>query len=373
MNFFIRKDVPVKLIEIEHERVKKSAESYLEMAPVHITDEIALMSKGGPHDYYSNGDYWWPNPDTPGGLPYIRRDGESNPVAFFQHRCLLRKLHTAVATLAAAYKITGQEKYAEKAIVLLEEFFLYKATKMNPHLRYAQAIPGICSGRGIGIIDTLHLIEVPVAIYALKSSNALTPDILTNLKKWFSDYLEWLTTHRYGIEEMNQENNHGVAWTLQVALFAILTDNTKKISFCRQRCKEKLLPGQMAKNGSFTAELKRTKPYGYSIFQLDNMATLCHVLSTAEANLWEFELEDGRGIKKGMKFLYPYLADKSKWPFPPDVQHFDGWPTSQPALLFAGLAFGEAKYLDLWKKLNPDPADDEIRRNIAIRQPILWI
>ena len=129
----------------------------------------------------------------------------------------------------------------------------------------------------------------------------------------------------------------------------------------------------MALDGSFPAELKRTKPYGYSIFQLDNMATLCQVLSTPDDDLWNFELPDGRGIRKAMAFLYPYLADKSKWPHRPDVQAWEGWPVRQPSLLFTGLAYGQQNYLDLWLKLSADPTNSEVRRNIAITEPILWV
>ncbi|MBN1349748.1 alginate lyase family protein [candidate division KSB1 bacterium] len=373
MQFLVRENRRLNLTETERPRILTAAEKFLSTPTVHIPDDVALMSEGGPHDYYSNGDYWWRNPDTQDGLPYIRRDGESNPMAFHQHRRTLRAMRTAVATLAAAYDLTQNEVYSAKAVRFLKEFFLDAETRMNPHLRYAQALPGICSGRGIGIIDTLHLVEVPVAIDALRQSPTLTPDILAGLKAWFADYLEWMTTHPYGIDEMNEVNNHGVAWTLQVALFAMLTGNREKISFCRQRYKEVLLPEQMAQDGGFTAELARTKPYGYSIFQLDNVATLCHVLSTPEENLWEFELADGRGVRKGIEFLFPYLEDKSKWCYPPDVQHFEAWPVRQSALLFAGLAYNEEKYLQLWKKLDPDPVDPEVRRNMATRQPLLWV
>jgi len=129
----------------------------------------------------------------------------------------------------------------------------------------------------------------------------------------------------------------------------------------------------MAEDGSFPQELARTKPYGYSIFQLDNLATLCQVLSTSEESLWDFELPDGRGIRKAMTFLHPYLADKATWPHQPDVQAWDGWPARQPCLLFAGLACRESRYLDLWKTLEADPQDAEVRRNIAITQPVLWL
>lgn len=353
--------------------VLKHANASLTANPVHITDKVAPMSKGDIHDYYSNGDYWWPNPKTIDGLPYVRRDGESNPNNFHSHRLILRNMRTHVAHLAAAYKVTGDDVYAVKAVQFLREFFLDQATRMNPHLLYAQAIPGICSGRGIGIIDTLHLIDVPVAIETLKNSEAMTEQIYMGLKQWFADYLEWMSNHEYGIEEMNADNNHSVCWFVQAAAFASFTANEEMLSFCRNKYKVTLVPDQMALDGSFPRELGRTKPYGYSIFVLDNMVNLCHILSTPEENLWEFQLADGRGIRKALDYLFPYLENKGSWPLPPDVEHDDGWPAKMPFLLFTGLALSKTEYIELWKRLDPDPEDMEVRRNIAIRQPLLWI
>ena len=244
---------------------------------------------------------------------------------------------------------------------------------MNPHLSYAQAIPGVSPGRGIGIIDTLHLIEIPAAIEALQQSSAFPPEIVTGLKQWFRDYTEWMLTSKNGREEAIAKNNHAVAFWLQVTVFARFTGDEARLAECRRQFKEVFVPNQMAADGSFPAELKRTKPYAYSIFQLDNLTTLCQVLSTRSDSLWTFELTDGRGIRKAVAYLEPYLADKSKWPLKPDVQAWDGWPARQSSLLFAGLAFGEQPYLDLWQKLPPDPADEEVQRNIAITQPILWV
>ncbi|TDF97577.1 alginate lyase family protein [Paenibacillus piri] len=353
--------------------IRKHADASLKAGPIHITAAVANMSEGGPHDYYSNGDYWWPNPDTADGLPYVRRDGESNPGNFDSHRLLLRSMRTHVANLAAAYKVSGEESYAAKAAGLLSVFFLDEATRMNPHLLYAQAIPGICAGRGIGIIDTLHLIDIPFAIEALRPSPSMTDELYQGLRQWFSSYLTWMSTHENGIEEMNADNNHGVCWFVQAATFARFTGNENMLRFCRQRYKESLLPDQMASDGSFPRELARTKPYGYAIFVLDNMATLCQVLSTTEDNLWSFELPDGRGIRKGFDYLLPYMLDKAAWPYPPDVEHFEGWPAKVSSLLFAGLALGKEDCVQLWKRLDPDPAGLEVRRNMAIRQPLLWL
>jgi len=363
----------LEVAKLDRERILRLANGAVDMAPVAITDHVAKLSEGGIHDFYSNGDYWWPDPNKADGLPYIQRDGQSNPDNFFHHRLALRQLRDAVAALGAAYSLDGQDKYAQKAVALLKVFFLDKETRMNPSLLYAQAIPGRFSGRGTGIIDTLHLAEVPLAIVAIDKSPALTEEVRAGLKKWFADYAEWMTTHPYGIDEMNAKNNHSVAYMVQLAAFARLTGNKQMVELCRKHYKEFFLPRQMALDGSFPLELKRTKPYGYSIFQLDNMALLCQLLSTPDDNLWTFTLKDGRGIRKAMEYLFPCLQDKGKWPYPPDVQYFEDWPVRQPSLLFAGYAFGEAKYLELFKKLDPDPTDMEVRRNMAVTQPLLWL
>jgi Alginate lyase len=358
---------------IDRARILKAAEAALTLEPITITRFRAPLSQGGPNDFYSNGDYWWPDPTKTNGLPYIQRDGQSNPDNFDQHRRCVAQLRDAVAALGDAYKLTGNDRYAAKAAGLLRVFFLDPKTRMNPRLDYAQAIPGRTPGRGIGIIDTLHLVEVPLAIEAMRASPAFPPDVLAGLKTWFRDYANWMTSSKNGQEEAATRNNHSVAFFLQLAVFAQFAGDAAKVAESRRRFKEVFVPKQMALDGSFPAELKRTKPYGYSIFQLDNLAALCQVLSTPDDDLWKFELPDGRGMRKAMAFLYPFLADKSRWPLKPDVQAWNSWPAREPCLLFAGLALGEPKYLELWQKLPADPRDPEVRRNIAITQPLLWL
>ena len=376
----LRKDIPFRrnrpalnIAAIDRERILNAAEVALKQSPVTITAFPAKLSQGGPNDFYSNGDYWWPDPDKPDGLPYIRRDGESNPGNFSQHRLAVKTLRDSVAALAAAYKLTGDDRYTAKAVELLRVFFLDEQTRMNPNLNFAQAVPGVSPGRGIGIIDALHLIEIPCAVRAMGKSKAFPDATGAGLRQWFRDLAEWMTTSKNGADEACEKNNHAVAFYLQLAVYADFTGDEAKLALCRKQFKEVFVPKQMATDGSFPLELARTKPYGYSIFQLDNMTLLCQVLSTEADNLWTFELPDGRGIRKAVAYLFPFLADKAKWPLKPDVQAWDGWPSRQPALLFAGLAFGEKKYLELWKKLPADPTDPEVQRNIAVTQPILWL
>jgi hypothetical protein len=366
----------LNVAQVDRDRILASAQTALAQPPITITEFQAKSSAGGLHDFYSNADYFWPNTNTPNGLPYVNRDGQSDPNNFNKHRDCVRQLHDGISALGAAYKITGDDRYAAKAAELLRVFFLDPATRMNPNLQYAQAVLGVSTGRSYGIIDSLRLIEIPPAIEVMEKSPAFPPDVAAGLRKWFADYIQWMRTSKNGIQESNALNNHAVAYWLQIAVFAQFTGDARNLADCREHFKDVFVANQMAADGSFPRELARTKPYGYSIFQLDNMATLCQVLSTQDDNLWQFQTPDGRGMRKAMEFMYPYLADKSKWladGHRQDIQAWDGWPARQPSLLFAGLAYGEQKYLDLWRKLSADPVDSEVRRNIAIMEPVLWV
>ncbi len=360
-----------ELIGIERSRVVAAADRYMREQPVTVTAVRAERSAGGPHDFFSEGDYWWPDPQHPDG-PYIRRDGETNPNNFVAHRDAMRALSQIVPALVAAYEITGDKRYATRAVEHLRAWFVDTATRMSSHLLYAQAIKGVATGRGTGIIDTIHLVEVARSACVLEQRGMLTGDALRGVKDWFRAYLTWMTTHPYGIDERNADNNHSAAWALQVAAFAQLLGDDAQLAWTRAFFKDKLL-AQMAPDGSFPRELARTKPYGYSLFQLDVMAMAAEILSSPSENLWTYATPDGRGMRQAMAFMYPYIKDKRSWPKPPDVMYHDQWPVRHPALFFAGQAFVEPRYLELWKTLNPDPTVDEVIRNYPVRQPLLWM
>ncbi len=359
------------LAAIERDRILSKAERYLSEAPISVTAQFCPRSAGGKHDFYSEGDYWWPDPDDPEG-PYVRRDGMTNPDNFVAHRRAMIRLSEISATLACAYLLTANDRYVAQAVKHLKAWFTDPATRMNPSLLYAQAIKGRNTGRKVGIIDTIHLVEVARAARVMEESRAFPPGDVAAVKKWFRQYLEWLNTHPYGQEERDAENNHGTCWVMQVAAFAQLVGDEAQLKWCRDRFKQVLLPKQMADDGSFFRELARTKPYGYSLFNIDVMAGVCQIASTPEDNLWEYATEDGRSMRQGMEFIHPYIVDKSRWPHKPDVLHFDEWPVRHCSLIFAGLAFREPKYLRAWHKLAADPTTVEVLRNMPIRHPLLW-
>jgi hypothetical protein len=358
--------------KFDRSRILKAANQYLRETPITITAAKSSRSAGGLHDFFSEGDYWWPDPQNLAG-PYIQRDGMTNPANFTDHRRYLMRLSLEVPALAAAWKLTKDSRYAKHAALHLRAWFLDPATLMNPNLQYAQAIHGRFTGRGIGIIDTIHLVEVARAIEVLGSSKGLTQAEDMGLKQWFNDYLNWLTTSKNGIEERDAKNNHGTCWVMQVAEFARLTGNQELQAYCRNRFKTVLVPNQIAPDGSFPQELRRTKPYSYSLFNLEAFATVCQILSTPADNLWTFQVADGRGMRKAMEFMFPHIMNKKGWPLKPDVMYDEEWPMRQSSLLFAGLALGNSDYVNLWTKPKSDSQVEEVIRNFFIRQPVLWV
>ncbi|MFL6438933.1 MAG: alginate lyase family protein [Terriglobales bacterium] len=360
------------LAKFERPRVLAQAKQYLGQPPITITDSSTPRSAGGKHDYFSEGDYWWPDPKNPNG-PYVQRDGMSNPDNFTAHRHALIRLGVHVPALSAAWLLGRDRRYADHAARHLRAWFLDPTTLMNPNLQYAQAIHGRTTGRGTGIIDTIHLVEVARSISVLEESKALTPAEVEALKKWFVQYLEWLTTSKNGQDERDAKNNHGTWWVTQVAEFAKLTGDPKLSEYCADRFKTVLAPHQIANDGSMPEELRRTKPYNYCLFNLSGLATLCQTLRSSGENLFTFSLPDGRGFSKTMAWMFPYIKDKASWPYKPDVEYFQYWPIRQPSLLFAGIAVSDAAYIKVWQTLPPEPQVEEIVRNNPIRQPLLWL
>ncbi len=357
---------------LERPRVLRAAREYLHEPPRTIVSAPAPRSAGGLHDYFSEADYFWPNPKDPNG-PYINRDGESDPANFNTHRLLLIRLSIQMPALAAAWLLTKRKEFAEHAAAHLRAWFVEPATRMNPNLKYAQAVHGVTTGRSWSIIDTLHLVEVARAAIVLHRGGAVSESEWSGVQHWFAEYLSWMQTSEPGQKERDAKNNHGSCWLLQAAEFAILAGADDALPGFRDRFKNILIPTQVAANGSFPLELARTKPYGYSLFNLDALGMLALVLSTGADNLWTFTLLDGRGLAACFHFMEPFIANKQSWPYRHDVQYFDDLPVRQPSLLFAGLAYRSAQYLDLWKRLDPDPKVPEVIRNHPIRQPVLWL
>ncbi len=360
---------------VDRARILKAANQFLGEAPKTVTATHSDRSAGGPHDYFSQGDYWWPDPKNPKG-PYIRRDGFTNPDNFDDHRQAIIRLGVMAPALVAAWRLTKDKRYCTHFLKHLRAWFVDPATKMNPNLEYAQAILGVSTGRGTGIIDTLQWVDLVRGLRVIEAADGLTPAEIAPIREWFASYVDWMATSKNGVEEELAKNNHGACWVLQVAEFAQFARRTDLVELCVDRYKNHLIPDQVAKDGSLPLELERTKPYSYTLFDGDVLCGICQSLSTVKDNLWTFKGPNGAGVAEAMAFQAPYIADKSTWlaaKFPKDVEYFEDFPSRRPSLLLAGEALGRPEYLAAWKKLDANPTVPEVIRNLPIRQPLLWV
>jgi len=196
-------------------------------------EKIEIPPSGNKHDYMSLAPYHWPNPNTKDGLPYVRRDGETNPeVKSFKDKEYLPELCNQVFTLAIASFYSNDKKYANHAVKLIRVWFLDSATRMNPNMNFSQAIRGENTGRGAGLIDGRHFIKIIEAIGIMSQASMFPTEDIILMKSWFSDYLNWMQTSKNGKEEMFAPNNHGVwydALRLSIALFTNQKDLADKI------------------------------------------------------------------------------------------------------------------------------------------------
>jgi hypothetical protein len=361
-----------EIIKAEKNRVVVLADQFLTLQPVTVTANQCIRSAGGRHDYYSEATYWWPDPANPNG-PYIRRDGMNNPENFDTHRQAIGQFSWFVGTETSAYLLTGQKKYAVAAVSHLKAWFVDTTTLMHPHLLYAQAIKGVNTGRGIGIIDAIPLIEVTKSAEILAKLGILSAKDYGTIKEWFRSFLSWLNTHPYSNDEMNAKNNHGTWWHTQTAAYARFVGDEATLDKCRQHFKEILLPKQMAADGSFPLEIERTKPYSYSLFNLDGMAMLAWLISDKQFNGWDYTQSDGKGLRKGVEFIKPFLLDIKLWPYKKDIAYWNEQPGRRPFMFFAAMAQNQPDWVTIWKNNNSEFPSDESKRNMPLKNPILWI
>ncbi|MDZ4806737.1 MAG: alginate lyase family protein [Bacteroidota bacterium] len=296
-----------------YEQLLKDAEKALNFKPVSVMEKTTVPPSGDKHDYMSLAPYYWPDPSKPGGVPYIRKDGETNPeVKEYKDKEYLPKLCEAVNTLGLAFYFSNDNKYADHAGQLIRVWFLDKNTRMNPNLNYAQAMKGTNDGRGAGLIDTRHLIKLVDAIVFLHSSKSWTSDDQHGMIQWFNEFLNWMQTSKNGINEMNAKNNHGVWYDAQRLSFALFTgqnDVAKNIVLNVQTRLDK----QMDENGNFPAELERTNSLHYSVFVVEPLFMIAQMAKPTGIDLLTYTSSSGKSLNKGFTTLLPYLTQEKKW------------------------------------------------------------
>jgi hypothetical protein len=296
-------------------QLRAEADQLLTRKPASVLDKTRTAASGDKHDYFSFAPYWWPDPKKPDGLPYIRDDGKVNPDSKRgTDSAALSRTCMAVETLGLAYFFTGDDRYAQKAATLARTWFLDGATRMNPNLEHAQAIPGINSGRGIGIIESRSLVNLIDGLALLGGSVAWTEKDASAMTAWFSAYFGWLTTSKNGRDEAAAENNHGSWCDVQAVALALAlgrTDDAKKILVA---VPVKRIARQIEPDGRQLLELARTKSLDYSCFNLEALVSLARLGEHVGVNLWKFSTTDGRSLRGALRYVAPYADPTKAWP-----------------------------------------------------------
>jgi hypothetical protein len=298
---------------------------------VSVTEKKIVAGSGDIHDYISMGPYWWPNPNTPDGLPYIRKDGQRNPETQKLDRYKLDKMAKGVITFSYAYYFTKDEKYANKAMDYLDFWFLNEKTKMNPNLNYGQMIPGHNNGKGRaeGLIDTYIFVEMIDCITLLSKSKAMRAKDLSAIKSWFSEYLNWLLADEIGQAESRAENNHGLAYDIQVAAYALFTGHNEIAEKIINEFPENRLFKQIEPDGKQPLELERTMAFHYTLFNITHMLDMANLAKSTGKDIYHAVSTDGRSISKAIEFIKPYLG-KPESAFP--YQQLKDWDENQDKL-----------------------------------------
>lgn len=327
-------------------KLRQDAEKALLIAPGAVTEKQKLPPSGDAHDYMSLAPYFWPDPSKPKGLPYLRKDGEVNPESrdlAANDTLRLRALGTTAETLALAYAFTGEEKYAAHAARHLRVWFLAPATRMNPNLRFAQAVLGVNDGRGTGIIEARGLADAADAAILLLGSKAWTQDDQAALERWGEQYYEWLLRSKNGQDERAAKNNHGTWYDVQAVHWALVLRRTDEAKGILAQAGTKRIEIQIEPDGRQPLELSRTASFSYACFNLRALSDLALLGRHAGVDLWAYRSQDGRSLRGALDYLIPYLGAKPK-PWPGQQIHASNPDDILPVLRRAALATGAAAY-----------------------------
>ena len=310
-------------------QLRSMADKQLTQGPWNVVSHRPPGTTFDPHEYYSEGPYFWPDPKNPKG-PYIRKDGERNPDRFVHNRNDLGSMSTAVLTLGLGAYLFDDPRYAQRAAKILDAWFIDPQSKMKPDLEHGQAVRGVNDGRGTGLIDTVSFIQCVQGIILLGKAGRLEPAMARALRDWFQLFLQWMTSSAKGMAEGKSGNNHETWWTAQVAAYATLTGNSGVLDMAWDHYRTRLVPAEIQPDGSCPREEARTNSLSYSAFNADAFATLCRIAQSAGVDLWSFQAPNGVSYEKLVHYVAPYVLHPDKWkgkqisPFKPDSTIFLG-------------------------------------------------
>lgn len=303
-----------KAVESFNKRLKQ-ADELLKVDAFSVVYKVGVPPSGNKHDYMSIAPYFWPNPDTPDGFPYIRKDGQINPESRNNYTDFTANENfiSAVKTLTNVYYHSNEKKYADKNLELINTWFLKEETKMNPNVNFGQSIPGQNDGRCFGIIEFGGITDIIEFLELAKDRNILGKKIEQGMFTWFSDYASWLKNSELGKEEATRKNNHGTHYDKQLLNILLYLNRIDEVKEYLSTTTKARIFSQIEPDGSQPLELARTKSFSYSVMNMHAFLELARLGQKVGVNLWDAASEDGRSIKAAYQYMIPFLTNEKKW------------------------------------------------------------
>lgn len=362
-------------------RLLSEAEASLAAPPPSVLDKLHEPPSGDKRDYFSLSVYYWPDPAKPGGLPYVARDGMTNPQIQEYDRPRLAEMAAHVDTLSFAYAVSGDERYAKKAAEFLRTWFLDERTGIRPNMLFAQYIPGDdvvlpwkqyparyvpgAGGRkGIyvsfgGVIEDMCLVPLTDCIRLLRPSPHWTSGDDAAMRQWYIAYTQWLQTHQHGLDEAACTNNHGSWYWADIACFLEFTRQADQAARCIREALPQRLAMQIEPDGSQPEELSRTTSKHYVCFTLYSFISIAITAQRCGSDVWSLETEDGRSIRKAMDWFVPYLAGHKPWSWR-QIKPFDE-AAAVPLLAASARQDPDGGYDLALRQMPPLPVDHRYR------------
>ncbi len=344
--------------EVKSPAVQDALKTLEEMAefsktrgPYSVVDKKLVPPSGDKHDYLSYSRYWWPNPKTDDGLPYIRKDGIVNRAIVAKgDRVRLANFCDDVEATALASYLLRDDEAGRHANQLLTRWFISPETRMTPSAEYAQGVPGLADGRPVGILDLRNFLRLFDAIALLKTGGYLTQDEIASLQDWFREYSHWLATSPMAQGERAATNNHGTWFYAQEAAVAMFIGDKEKASKLVRHARDVRIAAMIEPDGRQPRELERTLSMHYSYFQLEAFMHLARLGEQLDIDLFYYEAPNGACLERAFEFLIPYLVDDYKaWPYK-QIQRLKPSDKLYAVLLLAAEHWDDDRYLKAIKK-----------------------
>ena len=344
--------------------LRKNADDKRTVTIVTVLNKQLVAPSGDKHDYFALSPYHWPNPKTADGKPFVFRDGKVNPLANSSDydRGSYFAMGDAIPSLAVAYNLTRDERYAARATEWIRAWFVTAETRMNPNFSFAQCIPGESVGLPIGLIRGMTIVDVVRSEHLLRSSAHWSDSDHQQFVAWVRQLLDWLLTSELGEAESKAANNHGTWFAVQVTLFALFVDDQSLARKTLQKVRGSRIRRQISPDGRQPLEMLRSKSWDYSVMNLEGLMLLAEAGRSVDVDLWNYQTPDGRSIRAAFEYLLPFAAKERTWPGE-QIQTFRGdkllslldpaivaWPDSSPKFRESGKKITEPDVTTLLRR-----------------------